>query len=267
MPRPIQEPWWVSIQAELKSPLALFLDFDGTLVPIAPRPEDSRLSSATRHLLNSLSCEVPVVLVSGRALRDLREKVSLRQVTYVGNHGLEIVGRGFRYQMQNAGHWRQFLKVLAGRLQKGLRGLPGVFLENKGYTLSIHYRLANFSSRRKAQHWVRQLVNPVEGKGLVHIGLGKAVWEIRPPVAWDKGHAVNWILKQSGFRERWPLYIGDDDTDQDAFRAIQSHGIGIWVGPAQKKRSAHYTLASPSQVYEFLKWLSDQICREKEKSA
>ncbi len=243
------------IQTALKKPMALFLDFDGTLVPVAPKPGDAWLSFSVRDLLRSLSRKIPVVIVSGRRLQDLKGRVGLRQVTYVGNHGLEIVGSGFRYQMKGAAQWRRFLKGLVPQLQNALGELPGILLEDKDYTLSLHYRLARQGIRRKALRWLIRHLKPLEDKGLIKVGLGKAAWEIRPPVRWDKGHAVLWVLRQPAFRRRWPLYIGDDVTDEDAFRAIRGRGIGILVGSASKKGSAHYTLAGPSQVYEFLKWL------------
>ena len=247
------------LQKKLKRPWALFLDFDGTLVPIAPRPEEAVLDSSTRNLLRSISEWVPVAFVSGRAVWDLESRVGLTGVTYVGNHGLEITGGGVRYLMDGAVHWRQFLEKVSSQLQDDLGTIPGILLEDKVYTLSVHYRLANWNSRQKALELVSKRLTPFKDQGLIVIGQGKAVWEIRPPVEWNKGSAVVWILEQPGFKGRWPLYIGDDVTDQDAFRMIRNCGIGIVVGSAKKMGLAHYAISNPQGVHRFLQGLLDHL--------
>ncbi len=245
------------LRRKLKRPVALFLDYDGTLVPIAPRPELAWLSDSTRFLLRSLSKWVPVVFVSGRSLMDLRSRIRLRGMTYVGNHGLEIKGPGFRYQMEDAFHWRRFLKKVACQLQAELDSISGIFLEDKGYTLSVHYRQADTVSERNASRVLYRGLKPI--MDLIQIRSGKSVWEILPPVEWDKGRAVTWILKRPEFQRRWPLYIGDDETDQDAFRSIRSKGIGIAVGSHKKKNAAHFYFSDQLEVDKFLKWLLAQL--------
>lgn len=231
---------------------ACFLDFDGTLAPIAPRPEEAGLTSEMRRLLQRLSRRVPLVIISGRSLSDIRSRVGLPGLFYVGNHGLEIAGCGLRYRMENADPWRRTLKSLGDRLRKRLEGLPGIFIEDKGLTLSVHFRLAGRGIRRIAARRLAEGLRPLQRRRQVRIGRGKAVWEIRPPIDWDKGRAVSWLLRQARFRGRWPLYIGDDETDQDAFRAIRKIGIGIAVGPREKKGSAHHVVRSPREVGLFL---------------
>jgi trehalose-phosphatase len=263
MKRPAHPAWFASLQRKLEKPLALFLDFDGTLVPIAPRPEDVRLGAPVRLVIRSLAERVPVVIISGRALGDLRGHVGLHGLTYVGNHGLEIDGPGFRYRMPRAISWRRFLTDLASRLQGDLAGLSGLFVEDKGYTLSVHYRLARKAMRQKAAQALTKRLKILESQGLIRMTGGKAVWEIRPPVEWDKGGAVDWILKQPGFQGRWPLYIGDDETDQDAFRRIRDDGVGIAVGPSHQKSAAHHTVDNPEGVWQLLKWLCDRLASVK----
>jgi trehalose 6-phosphate phosphatase len=234
---------------------ACFLDFDGTLAPIAARPEEAGLTSDMRRLLRRLSRRVPVVIISGRSLSDIRSRVGLPGLVYVGNHGLEIAGCGLRYRMEDADHWRRTLKSLGARLRETLEVLPGIFVEDKSFTLSVHFRLAGGAVRRTAARRLAERLRLLQRRRQVRVGRGKAVWEIRPPIDWDKGRAVSWLLRQRRFRGRWPLYIGDDDTDQDAFRTIRKIGIGIYVGPKQNKGSAHHAVRSPREVGLFLNGL------------
>jgi len=234
---------------------ALFLDFDGTLAPLAPRPDQAWLKSETRRLLTRISRRVPVAVLSGRSLSDIRFRVGIKGIVYAGNHGLEIDGEGLRYRMEGEEDWRRRLRSLGTRLRDGLKGLPGILIEDKGYTLSVHYRLAGGAVRRRAGRLLAGCLRPLRRRGQVRVGRGKAVWEIRPPIDWDKGSAVAWILRQPEFQGRWPLYIGDDETDQDAFRAIRKIGLGIAVGPPGKKGWARYAVRGPRDVGVFLRRL------------
>lgn len=256
---PMTAPWLRSIQKKLKKPMALFLDFDGTLVPIVRHPDHASLNRSVRQLLRSLSRRVPVVIVSGRALVDLKSRVGLPGLICVGNHGLEMSGHALKYQMKDAIRWRRFIKKLCRELQEELGDIPGILIEDKGYTLSVHVRQAREAGKQKSERIFMARLRPLVQQGRVRISHGKAVWEVRPPINWHKGRAVRWISKQSGFRGRWPLYIGDDKTDQDAFRAIQNTGLGIMVGPPQKRGAAHYTIENPRKVHELLQWLLDQL--------
>lgn len=252
-------PWLRTLQKKTKKPFVLFLDFDGTLVPIAPRPELALLDSTTRSLLKSLSPWVPIVLISGRSRKELKSRIRLNNITYVGNHGLEISHRHFKRRMKGETQWKRFLQDLYLRLQQGLRNIPGVWVEDKGITLSIHYRLAKKKEQRKARTILDDSLKRYIDQGRIHLSGGKAVWEVRPPIEWNKGKAVLWILRQKGFQKRWPLYIGDDQTDQDAMRLIRGGGTGIAVGPPEEKGAAHYHLEDPQAVHDFLVWLLSQI--------
>jgi trehalose-phosphatase len=256
---PNTAPWLRSLQKKLKKPMALFLDFDGTLVPIVQHPDHASLDHSVRRLLRFLSRHIPVVIVSGRALGDLKSRVALPGLICVGNHGLEMSGRALKYRMKNAIPWRRFINKLGRELKEELGEIPGVLIENKGYTLSVHYRKARKAGRRRSTRLFMARLGPLVQKGEIRISHGKAVWEVRPPIDWHKGRAVRWILKQSGFKGRWPLYIGDDKTDQDAFRAIQNTGLGMMVGSPKKRGAAHYTIENPRKVQEFLRWLLDQL--------
>ena len=263
MPAPVRPVRFSSLRSRREKPIAVFLDFDGTLVPIAPRPEQAALKPATRRLIQALSQYVPVVIVSGRSLSDIKSRIDLDGVVYAGNHGLEIAGRGLHFRIKNAEAWRRRIKTLGAPLRKVLGSLPGIFIEDKGCTWSIHYRLARSAVRRKAAGLFSRWAEPLQRGGRIRVTRGKAVWEIRPPAEWDKGRAVAWILRQARFRNRAPIYLGDDQSDHDAFRAIRRRGLGIAVGPRRKKGSAHRVLRDPNAVHCFLRRLLDDLRKNK----
>ena len=163
------------------------MDFDGTLVPIAPRPELAILDSSTRSLLKSLSPWVPIVLISGRSRKELKSRIRLNNITYVGNHGLEISHRHFNYRMKGERRWKHFLQGLYLQLQQALRNIPGIWVEDKGLSLSVHYRLARKEGQRKALIIIENSLKKFIDQGKIRRSGGKAVWEIRPPIEWNKG--------------------------------------------------------------------------------
>jgi trehalose 6-phosphate phosphatase len=251
-----------SVEQKLKNPMALFLDFDGTLVSIVRSPELAVLDSPGRNLIRGIARKTPLVIVSGRSLRDVRSRVGVGGLTYVGNHGLEISGPGIRRRMKGADEWIRFLRGLAGKLHRDLDGIPGIFVEEKRLTLSVHYRLAGREGRRRALRLFSERIRSHRGGSRIRVSHGKAVWEVRPPVDWNKGSAVRWLLRQPGFRGRWPLYIGDDRTDQDALRAIRGSGIGIAVGGPAERGAAHFVVENPRRVRQFLRWLMERLSRK-----
>lgn len=259
MKPPLHAVWLAPLHGRLRKPPALFLDFDGTLAPIAPRPDTVRLDAEGRRLIRTLSRLAPVAIISGRAVKDLRARVGLTRLTYVGNHGLEIDGIGFRYRMKGARRWRRRLREILHRIRSRLDVIPGVLIEDKQVTASVHFRLVKGRARRTVARRFVACVKPYVERGRMRLRRGKAVWEIRPPVAWDKGRAVLWILNRPAFRGRWPMYIGDDDTDQDAFRRIRGRGVGISVGPGRARGAARYAIAGPAQVRRLLTWVAAQL--------
>jgi trehalose-phosphatase len=259
MASPPTEAFFRSVEKKLQKPAALFLDFDGTLVPIARTPDLAELDPQGRKLIRSLSRRLPLVIVSGRSIRDVRSRVGVSGVSYVGNHGLEITGASLKYRMKGADEWIRFLRSLAGKLHRDLDGIPGIMVEEKRLSLSVHYRLAGRDARRKALRLFSDRVKNHRDGRRIRVSHGKAVWEVRPPVRWDKGKAVQWILRQPGFRGRWPIYIGDDRTDQDALRAIRASGVGIAVARPGEKGAAHYRMENPRMVRHFLKWLLGRV--------
>ena len=254
---------WGKVGHRLKSAEhILFLsDYDGTLTPIVDKPELATLNRETRKLLRKLAKNrrYTVGIISGRALPDLKSKVGLERVIYAGNHGLEIEGFGSSFLEPIAEEMRPFLKMLNQALSATLRGIKGVFVEDKGLTLSVHYRMADGREEEVIGAFER-ITDPVNLTGRIRVTRGKKVDEIRPPVDWDKGKAIAWLIAR--FRESrgrggaLPIYLGDDLTDEDGFEVIgKNNGISVFVGENSSQSVAQYFLNSPEEVTEFLKML------------
>lgn len=233
----------------------LLLDYDGTLAPIVEQPEDARMPAATRAVLADLARDprITTVLVSGRALQDLRGRVGLQGAVYIGNHGMEIEGRGLSYVEPIAASCRSAIRVLCRTLAGRLSGMPGASVEDKGLTASIHYR-------RVATDQVPHVGQVVEAavaclRPLFRVTAGHKVYEVRPTVHWNKGMAVRWVRERIGIDRALPIYLGDDATDEDAFRALPD-GVTIRVGDPSKT-SARYHLRGPPEVQAFLAWLTE----------
>jgi trehalose-phosphatase len=230
------------------------LDFDGTLVPIRSRPEDVHLSPSVREKLERLEqfSKVSVLIVSGRALPDVRNRVGLPSLIYAGNHGLEIDGPHVRFREPSAEASAGELSELLSRLGERLREVPGSRVESKGLTASVHDRNVPPNDIGLVEHLVRQEVATRSDRFVVTPG--NRVWEIRPRVDWNKGRAMEWILSQMGDSgPRLVFYVGDDRTDEDAFRLLSGE-VTIRVGDDVVTRAA-YSVSDPDEVERLLEWL------------
>jgi trehalose-phosphatase len=233
--------------------LALFLDYDGTLTPIVERPEDAVLDEATREVLRRVVQRHPVAIVSGRDLEDVRQRVGLPEVHYAGCHGFEIAGpRGNRVHGAAAAAAPQ-LAAAADQVARDTHDLPGVQLERKRFTLAVHYRRA----RDADVPAVRDAVARAQARHpALRVTSGKKVLELQPDVDWDKGRAVLWLIETLGLQDALAVYIGDDVTDEDAFRALAHRGVGIAVQEAPQPTAAQYTLRDPDEVRALLAGLA-----------
>lgn len=231
----------------------LCLDYDGTLVPIAARPHLATFDAAGQRLLRALARHVPIAVVSGRSLTSLRRLVGVPGLVYVGNHGLEISGPRMRYETPVPSAWRRDLARLLVSIK---RDAPlGSVLEQKGMTASVHYRLVAASDRRQWLPGLRARLRAEAGRGRLRVIRGKAVIELRPPVDWDKGAAVRWVLSRPALAGRTPVYVGDDITDEDAFLAVRRNGVGVLVG-RPRRSAARYRFSGPADVRALLaSWL------------
>lgn len=259
MPAPL---WsrWPAIRRKVASCtyLSLFLDYDGTLVPFADHPSGARLSPAMKRLLQRLAGQpgVWVALVSGRALADLKRMVGLAGLCYVGNHGLELQGPMLRYVNPVARATRPLLARLGRRLTQALASIPGAWVEDKGLTLSVHYRRVAAGERLRVKHVFYQVVRPFQEQRRIRVTAGKDVFELRPPVRWTKGTMLSWLLTRqialAGSSSVLPVYLGDDVTDEDAFKVLRDRGITVAVGPSTLLTQARYHVESPEDVQRLL---------------
>lgn len=254
-------------QLRLTKHIMLLSDYDGTLTPIVERPELADLHPKTGGLLQKLGhCHnLTVGIISGRALSDLKSRVGLEGITYAGNHGLEIEGPGLSFVDPFAQEVKPLLRLLHLALLRAVSAIKGVFVENKGLTLSLHYRQVEDSQSKKVKSTFERVVALSRAVGKVRTTKGKKVYEIMPAVDWDKGRAIELLLerhRRGVKREPLLVFLGDDLTDEDGFKVVKKEGgISIFVGDEGSKSQANYFLHSPVEVEKFLELLLEPKMR------
>jgi len=232
--------------------LVVLLDYDGTLSPIAPRPEDAVLPEAMRTVLNELSKRWSTAVISGRALADVRDMVGVDDIVYAGNHGLEIEGPPGTGISRSLGEsYVHDVAQASAELQSALESVDGALVEDKRFSLSVHYRLVAATDICRVEAAVDTAIERHPRLKKRH---GKKVFELRPDLDWDKGRAVTWLLEVVNQREieTLPIYVGDDDTDEDAFLALETAGISVLVSEEDRPTAATHRLRDTDGVGRFL---------------
>lgn len=247
-------------------PLLALLDVDGTLAPIAPRPEDAAVPAATREALERLARapDVHVALVTGRAPADGARLVGVPGLWVVGNHGAETVDPDGRCQVAaEVVPWAEPLARAAGALRAAAQAVPGARLEDKRWSLSLHHRLVAPDAVPALEHAAQQVAREA---GL-RFGRGKAVFELKAPVTVDKGTAALTLVRRLGADAAGAsiLVIGDDVTDEDTFRrvgAAHPHALTVRVGPAHEATAARYTVPDVAAAGALVARLAERRARD-----
>ena len=241
------------------SPRIIMLDVDGTLSPIAPRPQDATVPQATRRAVATLATRrgVHIAIVSGRGAADARRLVSVGNIWVIGNHGLEVVGpQGETEIAPQAEAFRSPMAQASRKIAASLTHVAGVILEDKVWSLSVHYRLADPTVIPR----LRSSLEAVAEQYRLRLSEGKGVLELRPPVEHDKGTAVLALARRLGglVPGTSVIFAGDDQTDEDAFRTLRRHNpeaVTIRVADDDVVTAAEFRLPDPEAVRRFLEWL------------
>jgi trehalose-phosphatase len=248
---------WASVRAELSGRrLAVFLDYDGTLTPIVHRPEAAVLAEPARGILRRLAARWPTAIVSGRARADVAARVALDEVGYAGSHGFDIVGPGAaRPRLEVGADLVPTLAEAAGELRRRTADIPGVLVEEKGFSVALHYRLVDATRVAAVEQAFEETFAARPG---LRRTAGKKVLELRPALDWDKGCAVVWMLEhcEPDPRATTAVYIGDDVTDEDAFRALGPGSVTVVVTEEPRPTAARYSLRDSHEVGGFLTLLA-----------
>ncbi|KAG8383503.1 hypothetical protein BUALT_Bualt04G0020200 [Buddleja alternifolia] len=241
--------------------IVMFLDYDGTLSPIVDDPDRAFMSEAMRATVRKLARYFPTAIVSGSFVR-------LAELYYAGSHGMDIKGpsKGSKYKkggkavlFQAASEFLPMIDEVYKSLLEVTKSTPGARVENNKFCVSVHFRCVD------EKRW-SELANKVglvlEGYPNLRLTQGRKVFEIRPTIKWDKGKALEFLLESLGYAncaDVFPIYIGDDRTDEDAFKVLRERGqgFGILVSKTPKDTNASYSLQEPSEVMAFLRRLVD----------
>uniref|UniRef100_A0A7N0V5Z6 Trehalose 6-phosphate phosphatase n=1 Tax=Kalanchoe fedtschenkoi TaxID=63787 RepID=A0A7N0V5Z6_KALFE len=254
--------------------IVMFLDYDGTLSPIVDDPDRAFMSDAMRSAVKSVAKYFPTAIISGRSRDQVYKLVGLTELYYAGSHGMDIMGP-VRYDeadnhldygsssdkqgkevklFQPAREFIPMINEVFRTLVESTKGIKGAKVENHKFCASVHYRNVDEKNWPIIAQCVHDLLKDYPRLRLTH---GRKVLEVRPVIDWDKGKAVQHLLDSLGLSGRddvLPIYIGDDRTDEDAFKVLRegNQGFGILVSPVPKETQAFYSLRDPAEVMEFL---------------
>lgn len=242
--------------------LALLCDFDGTLVAFQPDPAAVRLPGDRRALLERFVDHPATTLgiVSGRRLADVRERTGLSGTAYfAGLHGLEIEGGGDRFVHPQVSQARALVQGVSTTLRARIADQPGAFLEDKELSVAVHYREAPTAAHAAIVSAFEQATRPAIETGRLRVMRGSFVLELLPNIPWNKGDAVRWIVRraQGDGAPVFPVYVGDDVTDEDAFREVADRGVGI--AASDRVAGGDYRVDGPEGVAALLTALADAL--------
>ena len=238
--------------------LVFLLDYDGTLTPIVDRPDDAHLAAETRQVLRDLSAQHPVAIISGRDRHDVQKRVDVDSVYYAGNHGFDISGPANNSinHIEGADFIPEIRQTIAS-LEGNLAELPGVLVEGKTYSVAVHTRLVADTDIPAVEKMIAEIL---EKHPRLLAKRGKCVVELIPDIDWNKGYAAMWLIErlQPANGTVFPVFLGDDQTDEDVFAALPDNGLGIMVAQNPRPSKASLRLGTTGDVVGFLKMIAAQ---------
>ncbi|MGH3787088.1 MAG: trehalose-phosphatase [Pseudonocardiaceae bacterium] len=242
---------------------AVFLDYDGVLTPIVDRPEDAVMSDDMREAVQTLAQRCVVCVVSGRDRPVVQQLMGIDTLVVAGSHGFDIwTPQEGTIAHDAASGFEALISETTDRLAAEVGSIPGAVVEPKAASVAVHYRLVDPAHRAKVTALVNELLEEFPGR--LKVTPGKMVYELQPKIDWHKGKAVLHLMKTLDLDTNnvVPLYLGDDITDEDAFRALAGRGVGIIVGNpddpelVNRATAADFVLHSTVEVKQFLNTLA-----------
>lgn len=268
--------------------IAMFLDYDGTLSPIVDDPDCAFMSEAMRATVRSVAKYIPTAIISGRSRDKVFDLVKLTELYYAGSHGMDIIGpvsetvsknhpncvKSTDHQgkeitlFQPAKEFLPMIDEVFRTLVEITKDIEGAKVENHKFCVSVHYRNVDENNWTTIGQRVHDVVKNYPRLRSTH---GRKVLEVRPVIDWNKGKAVEFLLESLGLTDRndvLPIYIGDDRTDEDAFKVLResNQGYGILVSSSRKESSAFHSLRDPTEVMKFLQLLVNWKRHEEKKN-
>jgi len=258
IPSALEKKYEIQNMVETHKPV-FFLDYDGTLTPIVSRPEDAVLSTEMRNVLRELAQLCTVAIVSGRDRADVESLVDLKELIYAGSHGFDITGPNDMHMEQPEGQAAlPALNEAEQELEEALQDIAGSQVERKRFAIAVHYRNVPEDQQEKVISIAEQILanHPPLKKSS-----GKMIVELQPDIDWDKGRALVWLLDKLNLDtpDILPFYIGDDLTDENAFRELVEDGVGILVGEHGEKTYATYSLQDVEETRVLLEQLTEML--------
>jgi trehalose-phosphatase len=242
-----------------KKKTIFFLDYDGTLTPIVERPEDAVISDDMRDTVTRLAEKFQVSVVSGRFREDVENLLGIKGLLYAGSHGFDIKGEGLELVHPKAKEVIPVVEKVIETLTESLGNIEGLIIEKKKFSVAVHYRMVD---EEKYLEKIRQEVDAAAANNpVLRLMKGKKVFELLPAIEWDKGKAIRWILEamKIDWKDANIIYIGDDVTDEFAFRMIRTRGTGIVVLDEKNVSAADFRLESTEEVKEFFEKVIKEI--------
>ncbi|EDV32488.1 uncharacterized protein Dana_GF15857, isoform A [Drosophila ananassae] len=242
------------------SKLAVLLDYDGTLAPIADNPAKTKMPVELEAILHKIAQhpEIFLAVISGRGLKDVQKQVNINGITYAGNHGLEIEypdGSRHDYELpaEIKKNYTNMVRELKDKVEKN-----GAWVEDKRVSLTYHYRDTPVELKDEQKNLASEICRKY---GFRPNQAHEAI-EAKPPVNWNKGEAALYILKQK-FGDNWPktvsvVFAGDDTTDEDAMRVLRGLGRSFRIAENEKIQTfADFRLPRQAVMTDLLKWIAE----------